>query len=482
MGKPLILLTGASGYVGGRLLPLLEQQGYPVRLLVRHPLSLSSASQVIVGDASDAEALKQALRGVDVAFYFIHSMGSTTDFTEEDRHIAAQFAKIASQEKVRRIIYLGGLGSPQDQLSSHLRSRQEVGEVLRANADGVQVIEFRASIVIGSGSLSYELVRSLTDKLPIMITPTWVWTKAQPIAIHDLLSYLIYAIGIDVPGDPIFEIGGRDQVSYGDLMLEYAKQKGLKRWMIPVPVITPKLSGLWLGLVTPVYARIGRKLVDSLRNETVVHDPLALKVFPVKPVSYKEAISQALQNEGKSVPESRWNDSIASAVISQTTSPSNSMEQLKDKRTIVVPASPEAVFKTIEEIGGDRGYYFGNWLWQIRGGLDLLVGGVGFRRGRRDPSHLRQGEVVDFWRVEEKVPNKLLRLKAEMRLPGRAWLEFKVEPCAEGAIVTQTALFDPSGLFGFLYWYCLFPLHHLVFNGMLKGIKKWTLHSQAPQA
>lgn len=481
MSNPRILLTGSSGYIGGRLKLALKERGYPVRLLVRTASLASSDEDLVIGDAVDRAVLDRALANIDVAYYFIHSLASSRDFSEEDRLIATHFAEAASKAKVKKIIYLGGLGSSYDALSSHLKSRHEVGEILRANAVGVQVIEFRASIVIGSGSLSFELVKALTEKLPVMVTPKWVWTKAQPIAIEDLLYYLLLSIEMPFQDDPIFEIGGKDQVSYGELMTEYAKQKGLKRWMISVPVLTPRLSGLWLGLVTPVYARVGRKLIESIINETVVHDPLALHLFPIKPMGYREAIAQAIQNEGHLIPLTRWNDAVSASSAPLVWKEESLGGRLIDRREIFVPASPQALFSTIEAIGGNRGYYFCDWLWHLRGMIDLIVGGVGFRRGRRNPERLKEGDVVDFWRVEAVSPPSLLRLKAEMKIPGRAWLEFKVEPVEGGAKVIQTALFDPAGTFGILYWYCLFPLHHLVFNGMLKGIKKWTLRSQAHQ-
>lgn len=476
MEKPLILLTGSTGYVGGRLKNILLELGYPLKLLVRASALISSKNSdnevYVVGDAKDRKTLVEALKGVSVAYYFIHSMGSKGDFVDEDRRIAAQFAEVASECGVSKIIYLGGLGSHYENLSSHLQSRHEVGEVLRANADGVQVIEFRASIVIGSGSLSFEMVRALTEKLPVMITPRWVYTLSQPIAIDDLLQYLVKAIDLQMDGNPILEIGGKDKVSYCGLMQEYATQRGLKRYMIHVPVLSPRLSSLWLGLVTPLYARVGKKLVESAICETTVHDPLALHLFSINPMSYKEAIRRAIANEGIAFPKTRWNDPLSSAVQPASWTKDNLGGRLIDHREVLVPCAPQQGFKPIEEIGGNEGYYFGNLLWQIRGALDLLFGGVGFRRGRKDPRNLNEGDVVDFWRVEEIKPPFLLRLKAEMKLPGRAWLEFYVEPTDKGSKISQRAIFDPAGIWGIAYWYMLYPLHYLVFSGMLKGIVK----------
>lgn len=476
MDKPLILLTGSTGYVGGRLKRVLLEQGYPLRLLVRSSALVSSKNTdqetYVVGDAKDRKTLKEALQGVSVAYYLIHSMGNKGDFVDEDREIAALFAEVASECGVAKIIYLGGLGSHYEKLSPHLQSRHEVGEVLRANADGVQVIEFRASIVIGSGSLSFEMVRALTERLPVMITPRWVYTLAQPIAIDDLIQYLVQIIDLKIEGNPILEIGGKDKVSYGGLMQEYARQRGLKRYMIHVPVLTPRLSSLWLGLVTPLYARVGKKLVESATCETTVHDPLCLHLFPIKPMSYKEAIRRAIENEGDSCPKSRWNDPLSAALHPRAWTKDRLGGRLIDHREAFVNCSPQEAFKPIERIGGDQGYYFGNFLWKMRGMLDMLFGGVGFRRGRRDPQHLNEGDVADFWRVEEIKAPFLLRLKAEMKLPGKAWLEFYVEPTDKGSKISQRAIFDPAGIFGIVYWYMLYPFHHLVFNGMLNGIVK----------
>jgi len=470
----LILLTGATGYVGGRLRPRLEDRGIPVRCLTRRPQSLegevAQPTQVVRGDLLDRASLDAALQGVDTAYYFVHSMGNQSDFEEEDRTAAQNFADAAKAAGVRRIIYLGGLGESDQHLSKHLRSRQETGAVLRTS--GAQVIELRASIIIGSGSLSFELIRALVERLPVMICPKWVRVLAQPIAIEDVLAYLLQSLEVPDGASQVFEIGGPDQVSYGDIMQEYARQRGLKRFMISVPVLTPRLSSLWLGLITPVYARTGRKLVESLRNPTLVRDKTADTVFTVQPRGLSEAIERALANEDREIAETRWSDALSAAGPARSWGGVTFGSRIVDSRTARVDLPPAQAFAPIQRIGGQVGWYYGDWLWRLRGFLDLLVGGVGVRRGRHHPVEVRVGDTLDFWRVEQFEPNHLLRLRAEMKLPGRAWLEFEVTPAEHGSVIRQTAEFDPVGLFGLFYWYGLYPLHKLVFRGMLRGIVK----------
>ena len=470
-----ILLTGATGYVGGRLLPRLLERGYPVRCLTRRETNRSYFGtegdiEVAVGNALEEASLHQALQDIDTAFYLIHSMGDNEDFEQTDRRAAENFARACTQQGVKRIIYLGGLGDPVDALSKHLRSRQEIGDILRQSS--ATVIEFQASIIIGSGSLSFEMIRALVERLPIMICPKWVRVLAQPIAIEDVLEYLIEAIGYPIGESATFEIGGPEQVSYGEIMRRYAKQRGLVRLMIPVPLLTPYLSSLWLGLVTPLYSRVGRKLVDSLRNQTLVRDDRALHTFRVRPRSVDEAIARALVFEDQEIAETRWSDSFSSGGEERTWGGVRFGSRLVDSRKRKVGVPADRAFEPIRRIGGETGWYYGNWLWKIRGFMDLLVGGVGVRRGRRDPRHLRVGDTLDFWRVEKVIENRLLRLSAEMRVPGRAWLEFEVTEENGESTIRQTAIFDPVGLFGILYWYALFPVHEFVFRGMLRNICK----------
>ena len=472
MNQPLVLLTGATGYVGGRLLKKLESLGVATRCLARRPEHLRDrigpGVEVVAGDVMDNQSLAAACAGVHTAYYLVHSMGSAGSFEDQDRLGAQNFAQAARTTGVQRIVYLGGLGDEQESLSPHLRSRHEVGDILRAS--GVPVIEFRASIVLGSGSLSFELIRSLVERLPVMIMPRWVRVPAQPIAINDVLSYLIAARDLPLSGSRTYEIGGAEKVTYADLMKEYARQRGLTRWLIPVPVLTPYLSSLWLGLVTPVFARIGRKLIESIRHPTVVRDAAALTEFAIQPVGVRQAIADALRNEDQELGQTRWSDALSSSGAEKSWFGVQFGPRLVDSRTLTVEASAAEAFAPVQRIGGKKGWYCANSLWRLRGMLDLLVGGVGLRRGRRDPDGLRIGDTVDCWRVEALDPNRLLRLTAEMKVPGRAWLEFEVTEWEGKSTIRQTAIFDPVGLLGRAYWYIVYPLHQYVFVGMLRGI------------
>jgi uncharacterized protein YbjT (DUF2867 family) len=477
----LIMLTGATGYVGGRLLKILEQRGYRVRCMARRPDILTSrvstSTQVVEGNVLDINSLQVALKGVRVAYYLIHSMSSEGSFEEIDRKAAHNFGEVAKAAGVERIIYLGGLGNDEDELSPHLRSRQEVGNILRKS--GIPLVEFRASIVIGSGSLSFQLIRSLVERLPIMITPKWVQVAAQPIAIEDLIEYLEAALYLPDSGSRVYEIGGADQVSYADIMRIYGSCRNIAVRMIPVPLLSPYISSLWLGLITPLYARIGRKLIQSIVHPTVVREKSALKDFNIKPMGVNAAIRRAIDKEDKEFSETRWSDSISSSGKMPSWLSKSFGSRLFDSRTIKVNLPPEVLFKPIQRIGGETGWYSWNWLWQLRGFFDLLVGGVGMRRGRAHFDILRVGDTLDFWRVEEYEPNHLLRLTAEMKLPGRAWLEFEVLGDDLSSTIRQTAIFDPVGLLGLVYWYALYPLHQLVFAGMLRGITDKALYSYA---
>jgi uncharacterized protein YbjT (DUF2867 family) len=453
-----ILLTGASGYVGSRLLRELEAAGHAVRCLARHPEKVAAGratTEVVRGDCLDETSLVASMAGIEQAYYLVHSMGTGADFAALDRQAAANFSRAASRAGVRRIIYLGGLGDTPDSLSAHLKSRIETGDVLRAA--GVPVIEFRASIVIGAGSLSFEIIRALVERLPVMICPRWVATRTQPIAIADVLAYLEAALALPDDTDRIFEIGGPEVVSYGDMMREYAQQRGLRRFLIPVPILTPHLSGLWLGLVTPALARVGRELVEGLRNPTVVHSPAAREAFAIRPIPMRDAFASAIAEDAPG-------------------------QRKIDRRTVVVDAVPADAFAPIRRIGGDTGWYFGDPLWRLRGWLDRWAGGAGMPRHRRDPDVCAVGDTIDGWRVEAYEPDRLLRLAAGMKLPGRGWLEFRVVPVGDGSqsLVSQTATFDPKGVAGRLYWYAVLPLHAIIFSGLLREIARHGTHGAAP--
>lgn len=468
----LTLLTGATGYVGGRLLAALESQQAPVRCMARRPQYLASrvapSTQVVEGDVLDSESLNRAMAGVSTAYYLVHSMSDEGDWEEMERHAARLFGEAASRAGVERIIYLGGLGSGPD-LSAHLLTRQEVGQIL--GHAGVPVIELRASIIIGSGSLSFEMIRSLVEKLPVMTTPAWVRVLAQPIAIEDVVAYLLEARLLDADESRTFEIGGADVMSYADIMLEYARQRNLRRVMIPVPVLTPGLSSLWLGLVTPLYARVGRKLIEGVRNPTVVRDEAAASVFSVRPRGVSASIARALTNEDLEFARTRWSDA---GIASSRAAERRYGRRIVDSQSIRLQGHPTDAFQPIRRIGGQVGWYYGDLLWRIRGALDRLAGGPGLRRGRRDPLDLRPGDALDFWRVEAYEPDRLLRLRAEMKLPGRAWLQFEAEPDGGGSVLTQTAIFDPHGLAGLLYWYALLPVHAAIFRRMLRNVARAT--------
>jgi uncharacterized protein YbjT (DUF2867 family) len=469
-----VLVFGASGYVGSNLVPRLARDSIRVRACARSRQVLAargwSGVELVEADALAPETLAGALAGIDIAYYLVHSMAAGKDFGRLDLEAADNFATAAARAGVKRIVYLGGLGDARADLSAHLRSRHEVGRILARS--GVPTIELRASIVLGSGSLSFELIRALVERLPAMITPRWVEVLAQPIAIDDVLAYLLASLEIPLPASRVYEIGGPDRVSYGELMREYARQRGLRRFAIPVPVLTPRLSSLWLRLVTPLYAEVGRKLIDSIRHPTVVQDDSALRDFPIRPLGVRDAIARALANEDRALAETRWSDALSAASEPPAFGGRRFGNRLIDSRSVHVAVPVERAFAPIRRIGGATGWYYGNGLWRLRGLLDLLVGGVGLRRGRRDPEQLRAGDALDFWRVAAIEPDRRLQLAAEMKLPGRAWLEFEVEPEAGGARIRQTAIFDPVGLAGLAYWYGVFPLHALVFRGMLREIAR----------
>ncbi|MGE0816063.1 MAG: SDR family oxidoreductase [Vicinamibacterales bacterium] len=473
-----ILVTGANGYVGGRLVPQLLARGHAVRCMVRDPARVqgrpwAAEVEVVRGDVLEPASLAPALTGVEVAYYLVHSLGAGPDFHDRDIRAARAFGEAAAAAGVARLIYLGGLGDATSELSEHLRSRQDTGSAL-AGA-GVPVTEFRAAVIVGSGSVSFEMIRYLTERVPVMVCPSWVYTKIQPIAIRDVLSYLIEAVSTPASTGQVVEIGGRDVLTYGQMMTGYARERGLRRWLLPVPFLTPRLSSYWVHLVTPVPAAIARPLIEGLRNEVIVRDANARTLFPgIVPVGYVEAVRLALARFDAENVETAWSDALTSShLASEPVVLTTQDGMMMERRQITVNAPPECAFEVFSGLGGATGWLSLNWAWQLRGFLDRLVGGVGMRRGRRHPHHVRVGDAVDFWRVEAVEPGRLVRLRAEMKVPGRAWLEFQARAQDDGTtLITQTAFFAPRGLSGLVYWYGIYPIHGLVFGGMIREIAR----------
>jgi uncharacterized protein YbjT (DUF2867 family) len=473
-----VLVTGANGYVGARLVPRLLAAGHRVRCMVRDPARLQGRPwvervEVESGDVLDAATLTSPLSQIDVAVYLVHSLATGGRFETLDVDAARTFGRAAAAAGVQRIVYLGGLGNPADRLSAHLRSRQATGDALREA--GVPVTELRAAVVVGSGSLSFELIRYLVERLPVMVCPSWVYTRIQPIAIDDVLDYLVTVVDAPEASGLTLEIGGADVLTYGEMMTRYATLRGLRRWLIPVPVLTPRLSSYWVHLVTPIPTATARPLIEGLRNEVVVRDGRARQVCPnVRPIGYDEAVRRAVAGlEGDGL-ESVWSDAQASSHMTGRPVTLSSHEGLeRERRELVVEATPASVFRIVSSLGGATGWLTWNWAWRLRGRIDRLIGGVGMRRGRRHPYDLRVGDAVDFWRVEAVEPGRLLRLRAEMRVPGRAWLEFQIAPVDDRRTeIVQTAYFAPRGLVGVLYWYALYPIHGFIFGGMLREVAR----------
>lgn len=467
-----IAVLGASGYVGGRLVTRLIDAGHSITLPARDPEALQDrfpAARVVRGDVLEPEALSPALGGVEVVYYLVHASDRReAGAAERDLRGARNLAAAAAAAGVQHIVHLSGLGTEGDGRSHDSTGHGAVGAELAGT--GVPVTEFRVALIIGSGSAAFELVRHLTERLPVMVAPRWMATNCQPIGIRDVLDYLVEALEHpELTG--VVEIGGPDVLSFAEMMLTCARARGLRRLMIPVPVHAPGLSARWLGLVTPVPSRIARPTVERLRGELIVRDPGPARAFRVQPIGFEEALARALDRTARNEVESTWFDAYS---VSHHGRAAESLElgegMFVDRRSRAVGAPPEHVFAEVERLGGARGWPFANSLWRIRGLIDRIVGGVGMRLGRRDPSRLRPGDALDFWRVEAVRRPELLRLRADMRTPGRAWLQYEVEEATGGSRLIQTAFFEPRGLGGLAYWYLLLPIHAVIFRGTVSTL------------
>ena len=481
-GRP-VFVAGATGYIGGRLVPRLLDAGYRVRALVRAPEKLQSRPwgehelmEIVKGDVLDGETLKQALAGCQSAYYLVHSMNPAVgDFARTDRQAAVNMAQAAAAAGLEQIIYLGGLGETSGQLSHHLASRTEVGELLRQGPVPVTIL--RAAMIIGSGSASFEILRYLVEHLPVMITPRWVDTPCQPIGIRNVLHYLVGCLQVPALRGGTFDIGQPEITSYRELMKIYAEEAGLaKRWIIPVPVLTPRLSSYWIHLVTPVPAAIARPLAEGLSSPVVCRDRRVIELLPQELFDARKAIRLALDRIRQQQVETAWTDSgrIPPAEWSIPGDPGWAGGNLfEDARKVILAGSAEEIWPAVSSIGGEVGYYYADWLWRLRGAIDRLCGGVGLRRGRRSSKELYPGDAIDFWRVVAVARPEFLMLSAEMKVPGKAVLLFRLRPLsATSTELQQIARFLPRGLLGLLYWYAVLPFHHFVFNGMLNGIAR----------
>ncbi|OUW62649.1 MAG: hypothetical protein CBD58_01520 [bacterium TMED198] len=469
-----ILVTGATGYIGGRIVPVLLENGFSIRVLARNPKRLQNKPwyddiEVFDGDVLNKSSMVGLFEDVDTALYLIHSMASYDDFDSTDIKAAKNFSSIAKNEGLKRIIYLGGLADKNSNLSKHLSSRIETGDELRNS--GINIIEFRASVIVGSGSLSFEMIRHLSERLPVMICPKWVYTKTQPIAIRNVLDYILKTIQLKLNKNYIFEIGGKDVLSYGDMIKEYSSERKLNRFLVPIPFLTPNLSSYWVHWTTPLSANITRPLVEGLKNESIIKKHIKEDFFKnIKLLNYKEAVSEALKCLETENVATSWSDSISSSKgrDGQELELQSKEGMIVESRKILINATAEKIYMFLCSIGGDKGWLYANFLWVIRGYIDLLLGGVGLRRGKRNQTKINQGDALDFWRVERIESNKLIRLKAEMKLPGVAWLEYKID---DNSNLIQTAYFAPKGLLGLTYWYSLYPIHKIIFRGLLNSIK-----------
>ena len=474
----LILVTGATGYVGGRLVPKLLEVGYRVRCLVRDPSRLQGRSwlkkvEVVAGDALNPDELAIAMKGISAAYYLMHGKQGGSQSAIRDLQAARNFSQAAEDEGIEQIIYLGELVDPTADLSPYLRSRHEVGFVLRHGK--TPVTELRAGMIIGSGSALFEMIRYITERQPILTCPAWFFSQAQPIAIRDVLSYLVDTLKTPDATGRVIEVGGPTRLTYADMMLVYAKERNLRRWLIRTPIHAPRLSAYWVHMVTPIHWRVVAPLIEGLRAELIVRDETAKKLFPqIQPIDYQTAVHLALGRIARDNVETSWADALVTAVGDVKPYRFTVEDGMYvERRQVIIDLPPETVFRSYTGIGGERGWLFMDWAWGMRGWLDKAIGGVGLRRGRRHPDEIRAGESLDFWRVEEVDTNRLMRLRAEMKLPGKAWLQFVSEP-VEGeknkTLFTVTAYFASYGFLGFLYWYAMWPFHKPLFDGLTRRL------------
>lgn len=472
----LILVTGATGYVGGRLVPKLLDAGYRVRCLVRDPARLhgrtwQSRAEVVRGDAMEPASLDAAFRDVHTAYYLIHGMQGGKPNAEHDLQMARHFIAAADRQGVERVIYLGELVDPAAGLSPYLRSRHETGYLLHQSR--IPVTEFRAGMIIGAGSALFEMIRYLSEREPVLVCPAWFFSMAQPIAVRNVLEYLAGALKAPESAGRTIEIGGPRRLTYADMLLGYAAERGLKRSLIRTPFHLPRLSAYWVHMVTPIHWRTVLPLIEGLRANLVVHDGEARRLFAhVRPLDFRQAVREALGRVLSDVVETSWSDALVnSAGDSRPYEFAVEEGMMVERRSLVLDVPASAAFRAYAGVGGTRGWLFMDWAWAIRGWLDKAIGGVGIRRGRRHPDDIRSGESLDFWRVEAVEKDQLMRLRAEMKIPGKAWLQFESTRLPQGeTLLVQTAYYAPRGLFGFIYWYAMWPFHAFLFDGLIRQI------------
>lgn len=471
----MVLVTGATGYIGGRLVQRLLDAGYSVRCLVRDPARLQGRNwqnriEIVKGDALDPDSLAPALQGISTAYYLIHGLKGGRVNADRDLRAARNFVAAAEAQGVGRLIYLGELVDPSADLSPYLRSRHETGYLLRQSK--IPVTEFRAGMIVGAGSALFEMIRYLTEREPVLVCPAWFFSEAQPIAIRDVLDYLVAALKTPESAGRLVEIGGATRLTYADMLLVYAKERGLKRTLVRTPFYAPRLSAYWVHMVTPIHWRVVLPLIEGLRARLVVRDDQARKLFPrIEPMDFRSALREALGRVLSDVVETSWSDALVNTAGDvKPYAFTQESGLMMERRKMLVDLPPDTVYRAYTGIGGTRGWLYMDWAWALRGWMDKAIGGVGIRRGRRHPDDIRSGESLDFWRVEAVEPDRLLRLRAEMKVPGKAWLQFESTPQDGRTLLTETAYYEPRGFWGFLYWYAMWPFHAFLFDGLIRRL------------